>query len=270
MHPNTIKLAAAQMLVEGGAPQRNMARAGQLVREAASRGCQIVVFPECMDLGWTHPSARELAETIPGPRCDLLCNAAAAEHVFVVAGLTERDRDRIYNAAVMIDAAGDLLLTYRKINELHIAHDLYSIGDRMAVAHTKLGTLGLNICADNFPNSLDLGRSLGRMGAQLLLSPSAWAVDADHDNQREPYGALWRNSYTQLAREFRMPIVGVSNVGPLTGGPWSGRKCIGCSLIVDNFGREVMMGPYDAPALLVAEVELVQDRPRGTNISATL
>ena len=34
------------------------------------------------------------------------------------------------------------------------------------------------------------GHALGRMGARLLLSPCAWAVDADHDNAREPYGEL--------------------------------------------------------------------------------
>jgi len=268
-HP-LVKLAGAQILVEGGQPAANMQRALSAVAEAAERECQIVVLPECLDVGWTHSAARELAEPIPGPRCQQLCRAAAAHQILVVAGLTERDGDRIYNAAVLIGSDGQLLLKYRKINELDIAHDLYSIGDRLGVAHTRLGTLAVNICADNFPNSLDLGRALGRMGAQLLLSPSAWAVPADHDNVAQPYGSLWLEAYGELARAFRMPIVGVSNVGCLTAGPWAGKRCIGCSLVIDNRGQAVMMGPYGEPALLVVELELLPARAKGTQISGTM
>jgi hypothetical protein len=66
------------------------------------------------------------------------------------------------------------------------------------------------------------------------LSPSAWAVDADHDNAREPYGKLWLDAYTELARLYDVTVVGVSNVGRLTGGPWAGRKCISGVLVLDN------------------------------------
>ncbi|MHB8972668.1 MAG: carbon-nitrogen hydrolase family protein [Pirellulaceae bacterium] len=266
----TLKLAVGQMLVEGGEVSANLERAECMICQAAGAGCPLVVLPECLDVGWTDPSARTLAEPIPGPRADRLARVAAEQHIFVVAGLTERDADRIYNSAVLIDDHGQLLLCHRKINELEIAQDLYAIGDRLQVARTKIGVLGVNICADNFPNSLDIGRTLGRMGAQILLSPSAWAVAADHDPTREPYGALWRESYRQLSSAFRMPVVGASNVGPLRGGPWVGRRCIGCSLVFDADGREVATGPYNEPSLLVAEVTLRDDRPAGTAISGTL
>ena len=82
------------------------------------------------------------------------------------------------------------------------------------------------------------------MGAQVILSPSAWAVDADHDNARDPYGKLWRDSYTELARLYDVTVIGVSNVGPITGGPWAGRKCIGCSLAVGPGGEVLAEGPY--------------------------
>ena len=102
--------------------------------------------------------------------------------MFVAAGLVERAGDRLYNAAVLIAPAGEILLHHRKINELDIALDLYSVGDRLGVVETELGTLGLAICADNFGSSLAIAHVLARMGAQVILSPSAWAVDADHDN----------------------------------------------------------------------------------------
>ena len=114
--------------------------------------------------------------------------------------------------------SGEILLHHRKINELDIALDLYAVGDRLGVVETELGTLGLAICADNFGDSLAIGHVLARMGAQVILSPSAWAVDADHDNGHEPYGQLWLDSYTQLARLYDLTVIGVSNVGGLQAG----------------------------------------------------
>ena len=55
MAQTTVKLAMAQMLVEGGRLGENLRRAAEMIAAAASQGCQIVVLPECLDLGWTHP-----------------------------------------------------------------------------------------------------------------------------------------------------------------------------------------------------------------------
>jgi predicted amidohydrolase len=150
--------------------------------------------------------------------------------------------------------------------------DIYAVGDRLGVARTPLGVLGLDICADNFYSALALGNALARMGADAILSPSAWAVDADHDNAAEPYGAEWERSYSELARWYDLAVVGVSNVGPVTGGPWAGRRCIGCSLAVGPGPCVLARGPYgaDAEALLVVEVETRSDRPRGTAIKKHL
>ncbi len=250
-----MRIAMAQMLVEGAAPEANLARARRMIAEAAASGAAIVVLPECLDLGWTHPCARVLAETVPGPRCDALRDTARENRVYVVAGLTERAGSQIYNAAILVSPDGDVLLKHRKINELDIALDLYSRGDRLGVAETPYGRIGVTICADNFPDSLELARSLARMGCRLLLSPCAWAVGADHDNDRDPYGALWLNSYGELARSCNMTVVGVSNVGPLQAGPWAGRKCIGCSLAMGSGGIVLAMGPYgeSAEALILVD-----------------
>jgi len=272
MAQTTVRLAMGQMLVEGGRLGENLRRAGEMIAQSASQGCQIVVLPECLDLGWTHPSARRLAEPIPGPTSDQLCRAAADVAVYVVAGLTERAAERIYNAAVLIAPDGQILLNHRKINTLEIEQDLYATGDRLAVAHTPLGTIGLDICADNFPDSLCIAHTLARMGAQLLLSPSAWAVPAEHDPVAEPYGGLWIGSFTTLAKLYEMPVVGVSNVGWLSAGPWQGRKCIGCSLAVGGDGQILAQAPYGetAECLTVVDVELTPRRATGTAIAEML
>jgi predicted amidohydrolase len=252
----TLRIGMAQILVEGGQPEANLARAVRQVEEAAAAGCQVVVLPECLDLGWTDPSAHRLAEPIPGARSERLAQAARANRIFVAAGLVERSEQQIFNAAVLLDKAGHICLHHRKINELDIAQDLYATGDRLAVAHTELGVLALNICADNAPDSLAIGQVLARMGAQLLLSPCAWAVTADHDNEQEPYGEMWRNAYGELSRLYHLPVVGVSNVGRLRAGPWQGRKAIGCSLAMGAGGKLLAQGPYGetAEALVVVDM----------------
>ena len=281
----TFTLAMAQMLVEGGERDRNLARACEMIARAAAEGCAAVVLPEALDVGWTHPSAREMAETIPGTSSDRLASAASDAGVYVVAGLTERDAPRVYNAAILISPRGEILLRHRKINILDIARDTYAIGDSLSVAETELGCIAIPICADNFPSSLVLGHSLGRMGAQMILSPCAWAVPpsppappcghrftppapvamqfasrtrtpADHDNEAGPYGEMWRTAYSELARAHDMHVIGVSNVGWIEGGPWNGRKCIGCSLAMAPGGEVIAQGPYGVHAeeLVVVEV----------------
>lgn len=263
--PLKYRAALIQMYVAGGDVQANIARAERLIEEAARDGARLAVLPETIDVGWTHPFCRELAAPVPGGEAATrLCAAAARHRIYVCAGLTERDGDHVYNAAIIIDPQGSILLKHRKLNELSIAHHCYDQGDRLNVADTELGRLGLMICADGFANGQVLSRSLCHMGAEVILSPGAWAVPPDHDQAREPYGAVWRDAYIPVAREFGVWIVGVSNVGPITGGPWAGRKCIGCSLVIDPQGREILQGPYgeEAEALLWLDVALNRPRPR--------
>jgi len=266
------KLAMGQMLVEGGKIEENLSRAEKMIREAAANGCQVIVLPECLDAGWTHPSAREIAEEIPGKTSDRLCEAARKNNVMVVAGLTERDGERIYNSAILIDNDGRILLKHRKINVLKIAQDLYSIGNVLSVAETNLGTIGVNICADNFINSLAIGHVLARMGAHFIFSPSAWAVKADHDNAKEPYGKMWLKAYCELCKLYEISIVGVSNVGWITKGPWKGRKVIGCSLAVGPKGEVLARGPYgpDAEALITVKIQAQPRNVKGTDYAAYL
>lgn len=266
------RIAMGQMLVEGGKPEANLARAERFIKEASEKDCRLIVLPECLDLGWTDPSAKTHSQPIPGLHSNRLAKAAIEYQIFVVAGLVERAGERLYNSAVLIDPRGNLLLVHRKINELAIAHDLYSIGDRLMVAETELGTLGLSICADNLSTSLAIGHTLARMGAQLLLSPSSWALEASRDLEAEPYGDKWQRSYGELGRLYDLPVVGVSNVGWITDGPWKGRKVVGCSLTTNNRGEPIAQAPAGetAEALVIADVELRQPSSHGTLIAADL
>ena len=257
LQSNPFKLALAQMLVEGGRKEANLGRAIARIGEAAASGAQVVVLPEAMTLGWTHSTSERDADEIPdGESCLRLREAALANRIYVCAGLVERAGASIFNSAALIGPDGGLLLHHRKLNELEIAHKVYAPGDRLAVVSTPLGTVGVMICADAFARGQVASRALGLMGADILLSPCAWAVPADHDNAKEPYGQLWLDNYCPVARDFRLWIAGVSNVGWLDDGPWKGHKCIGCSLVIGPGGRKVLMGPYgaDAEALLYTDI----------------
>jgi predicted amidohydrolase len=257
MNPGPFKLALAQITVTGGDKNRNLTRAEDCIARAAKEGAACVLLPEALDLGWTHPASATEAEPIPQGACfQRLSAAAVAGRVYVCSGLVERSGVRVYNSAVLIDPQGRLLLLHRKLNELEIGFPYYAQGDRMSVCETPLGTIGLMICADGFAKDHVLSRTLGYLGADLILSPCAWAVPADHDNLREPYGKLWRDSYVPVAREYAMWIAGVSNVGWLTAGPWQGRKCIGCSLVIGPDGAERVFGPYGVHAETILYVDI--------------
>jgi len=75
------EIGMAQMLVQGGRPEPNLDRAVTMIRQAAVQGCRLVVLPECLDLGWTDPSARALAQPIPGDHADQLAEAARAHQI---------------------------------------------------------------------------------------------------------------------------------------------------------------------------------------------
>ena len=257
-------LALCQMRVVGGDRSANLAHAGEVIAEAAAGGAQFILLPEAMDLGWTDPSALTGAEPVPGGKtCRFLSDMALKHHLYICSGLIEKDGDKVYNSAVIIDPRGELILLHRKINELEIGHPYYALGDRLNVCRTEFGTMGLLICADANTEGFVLTRSLAYMGADVILSPSSWAVVADHDNLKDPYGGMWKDAYKPVAADFRVWIASCSNVGWITGGPWEGWKGIGCSMVIGPGGTDVLHAPYGESADTILYVEITPEARPG-------
>ncbi|MBI2026682.1 MAG: carbon-nitrogen hydrolase family protein [Deltaproteobacteria bacterium] len=266
-----MKVGMGQLLVEGGEPERNFTRAQDLIKEAAQKSCDIILLPECLDLAWTHPSALSEAQPIPGIYSDRLCDLAQKFHIYICAGLTEKDNNAVYNTAVFIDDSGNILLKYRKINALKVELPFYGIGQTLSVVDTRFGKIGVNICADNYADSLVIGHTLARMGAQLILSPSSWTVEHGIDETQDPYKEKWLKPFLTLAKLYDLVIVGATSVGYIVGGPYEGKKMVGCSLAVDKMGI-LAKGPFleFAGELVTCEFKLTERKYHGTEIADSL
>lgn len=260
--PKPFKLALVQMNVVGGDRSANLQHAEEMIQEAAGQGACFILLPEAMDLGWTDPSALTEAEPVPeGLTCSTLASCARKYHVYICSGLIERGDESVYNSAILLNPEGEIMLLHRKINELDIGHPYYALGDRLNVCETEYGTVGLMICADASTGDEVIPRALAYMGADFILSPSSWAVQADHNNMEDPYGDMWYQIYSHVTRDFRVWIASCSNVGWMTGGPWKGWKGIGCSMVVAPGGEKVLQAPYGVAADTILYVD-IRPEPR--------
>ncbi len=266
-----ITIAMAQMLVEGGEPERNFARAAKLIEEAAKKQCDIVLLPETIDFAWTHPSSLSDAKPIPGEYSQIFADMAKKHAMYICVGLTEKRANGNCNSAILFDRNGKMRIKYSKINLLTVEHPYYMVGSSLHVAETEFGRIGVNICADNYPESVCIAHTLCRMGAQIILSPSSWTVDYAITEADDPYRDKWIAPLTHIAKLYNVLMVSTTGVGYIVGGPYEGKKMVGCSLAVGKDGI-VAQGQFNefAGELIVFESPVPQNQEKGTEIGDRL
>ncbi len=252
-----LKLGLGQLLVEGGEPERNMERALNMIEDAAKQNCDIILLPETFDFAWTHPSGLTEAEPIPGKYSDLICEAAKNSNIYICCGLTEKKSDGNYNTAILIDNKGEILIKYHKQNLLDVEKPFYKKGNELFVVDSPFGKIGVNICADNYLDSVEIGKKLGDMGAKLILSPSSWTVDYSITEADDPYKEKWNKPYDIIAKHGNLIIAGTTCVGYIVGGPYEGKKSVGCSL-VSGISGILAQGTFNefASELIILDLEL--------------
>lgn len=239
------KVGLGQIRVAMGDKKANVEEMFRCIEEAGRAHCDVLVLPECSLAGWLSSSARSAAEVIPGPFTQKLKEAAKRLGMAIVAGLEEREGSRLYNSAIMLDRDGEILARHRKINELEIGLEIYSKGTSLNVFEFEGRTAALSICADSWtPVVTD---ALYDMGARVIFSPSAWAVDPG----AEATNIAWiRETYRLRAAGRSLHIISPNGVGPVTEGPWKGRVLQGNSLVTGPNGEPLLKGPTNAPDLL--------------------
>lgn len=268
---SNLRLALAQLLVEGGEAERNFERAEKLIAQAAAEKADLVLLPETIDFAWTHPRGLQESLPIPGPYSDHFCVLAKKYGVHICVGLTEKTEQGNYNTALLIDDSGNILHQYRKINLLTVEFPYYNVGQSLAVIDTKFGKIGLNICADNYHDSLAIGHTLARMGAQLIISPSSWTVDYGVTELDDPYKDKWLKPFKILASYYNLIVASTTSVGYIVGGPYEGKKMVGCSMVVDKSGI-IKQGVFNefAGDLVITDLTLPERKEKGTEIGAML
>jgi len=130
----------------------------------------VVVLPEGITVVGTGKTYNDVAEAIPGRTTERLGEYARRKKAWVVAGILERERQVIYNTAVLIDREGRVAGRYRKV---YIPREEYeggiTAGSDYPVFHTDFGDIGMMICWDvQYP---DPARALALRGAEMILMP---------------------------------------------------------------------------------------------------
>jgi predicted amidohydrolase len=133
---------------------------------------QMVVLPELASFG----VALGAAEALPGPTEERYRALARGLGIWLVPGsLYEREGDRIFNTAVVIDPSGAVVGRYRKIYpflpyEAGVSHGI----ETLVFDVPEVGRFGVSICYDQwFP---EVTRAMAWQGAEVILHPTLTAT----------------------------------------------------------------------------------------------
>jgi deaminated glutathione amidase len=232
--------------------ERNLETADRLVREAASRGCELVVLPEKWTVLGTDEQMSAAAQPLDGLAIAWARSSARELGIDLVAGsIVERvtGREKAANTSVHVGPDGEIKAIYRKIHMFDVEVDgvVYAEseteqpGDEIVTSELGGVRLGMSICYDlRFP---ELYRILALRGAQIIAIPSAFTLTTTRDH--------WEVLVRARAIENQCFVVAPNQIGPHPPGHRSG----GRSLIVDPWGLVLATAP-DRESIVVADLDL--------------
>ncbi len=259
----TITVAAAQTgPVLSDDLSTAVAPACAMIEEAASRGAEIICFPEVF---MTPFFPNRLIDDfdkyfleLPSPVTDPIFERARRHAMAMVFPYAERAGSHFYNAAAVVDRTGRVVGTYRKT---HIPAILpsnqpggtgsyekfyFAPGESLPVFDLDGVRVGVQICYDRkFPEGT---RALALQGADIVFMP----ICAATYGEQKLRGNTW-----ELPIQARAYENGVFVVAPNRAGDENGRRHIGKSMIVNPVGAQVMaLGSGDDAEVLVTTLDL--------------
>jgi omega-amidase len=238
-----MKVAAAQISCALGDFDANLSKVRDFAALAKKSAAELIVFPEMIDTGYSMPVIRKHARGWKEGAVSELQKIARENSIFIVAGISERENDSIFNAQVLIDKSGDVVAKYRK-SHLVTATPLderlcLSAGNEFAAAKIGDFKIGLSICYDlRFP---EMYRTLVvDRGANLIVNSSAW-----------PFIRVEHLRILALARaiENQIYLIIANRVGTD-----DGITLCGYSAIVDPYGAILAAASGDREELIYAEI----------------
>jgi nitrilase len=248
----------------------NLAVAGKLLRQAKDAGAEVACLPENFAfIGLRDVDKRAIAEVDgDGPVQQFLSDTARKLKLWILGGtinIRVATDGRVANTSLLIDSDGKRVARYDKIHlfdvtipgrtESYRESDTVVRGDRIVVADTPVGRLGMSVCYDmRFP---ELYRDLVARGAEWLAMPAAFTV---------PTGkAHWETILRARAIENLCYVVAPAQAGTHT----SGRETYGDTLIVDYWG--LILGRIEhGVGVVTAEIDLAKQTETRINFPALL
>jgi N-carbamoylputrescine amidase len=246
--------------------EANVAKAIELVREAARRGATVVLLPELFE-GYYWPQAQrerffDRAHAIEGhPFIGRFQALARDLNVVLPLSFFERAGHAYYNSLVMIDATGELLGLYRKSHipdgPGYMEKYYFAPGDTGFKAFpTRAGTIGAAICWDQwYPES---ARAMALQGAEVLLYPTAIGSEPEAAGEMDT-SRMWRRVMIGHAVANACYLGAANRVGTeVVEG--SEQTFYGTSFICDYTGEVLAEAGRTEETVLVAEIDLERAR----------
>ena len=219
----------------------NLGVAVDRITAAAAAGADLVCLPEMFPTGFDYEYIRESAEPLSGPFMTALKETARDAGTYLVCGsYPEREKEKIYNTAVVIGSDGEIIGKYRKIHLFPVMDENLHLspGREIPVFETGLGKLGVMICYDiRFP---ELARALVLGGAEILVVPAEF-----------PYPRLdhWKCLLKARAVENQCFVLAVNRVGSV-----ESTRFFGNSAIYDPWG-EMIAGSGDSEDVITGTID---------------
>ncbi len=261
----TTRVAAVSMNGYLGEPERVLRAIDGWCEQVAAEGVELVLFPELVIHGHCTPNTWELAEPVPdGPSVRRLAEIARRHRLVVCAGMSEKERDIVFNTQVLVGPQGYI----GKQRKLHLSRDevfYYKGGRDIPVFDVGPCKVGIVICYDNqFP---EVARVLALRGAEVLLMPHAgrfklWDDTPESEAAARRYSHEFLRKYALRARENACFAVLADQAGRAG--------------YVDLWPRDSENQPHHAGAVLIwgPDGELIastqEERIREERIAATL
>lgn len=222
----------------------NVRRAAALLDRLSE--VDLILMPEIWNVGYfAFDAYRSESENLEGPTVSMLREKARRKGCFIFGGsIVENVAGAHYNTSVLIDRQGAIVAAYRKIHLYgHQSEEaqLLTRGEKVTVADTELGKVGLSTCYDlRFP---ELYRKMAAMGAELFLVASAWPF---------PRLEAWLMLNRVRALENQVFLVSSNCAGSNRG-----KSFVGHSMVADPWGTPLAMGGDDA-CVVEAEFDLAK------------
>jgi predicted amidohydrolase len=183
--------------------RENLRRARSQVREAASRGADLICFPEQFLTGWSPDAARH-AEGMDGLLVQELQEMARASGIHLLGAIAEQGSPKPRNTCVAVGPQGQVLATYAKTHLFTPAGEQlhYHPGDRIATFSVGTCRCGIAICYDL--RFAPLFRLYSLAGVHCMLVPAAWPC------RRMP---AWEALVAARAVEIQGYVLGTNTTG---------------------------------------------------------